>query len=232
MQRVHLSDPEATPLACQTFGSARPVFMLQMPSVFALVAAPTTRGVQALDDAKQRLPGKTYGSLIGDLARFHALIALSKVPSEFQDPSMLDHFQGAFVRVPVGTEAERTAVLYEGTHQALLTQGHHRELFAALEAHCAPDAEPGLYCGHFYTAPLCSSANRSGAPGGSITTLERAEEFAHAREIPLMVLCDPEPGELGSYPIFCVHPNRISLARPGPGDAAIRARIDPHLLAP
>ena len=109
---------------------------------------------------------------------------------------------------------------------------HDTELFVALEAHCAPNAEPGLYCGHHYTAPLCSSANRSGAPGGSITTLERAEEFAHARKIPLMILCDPEPAELGSYPIFCLHPNRISLSRPGPGDAAIRARFHPHLLAP
>ena len=50
--------------------------IVQLSSVFAVVAPPTAHGVAALDRAKRRLPAKTYGSLVGDRAAFWAVRAV------------------------------------------------------------------------------------------------------------------------------------------------------------
>ena len=229
MKQVHLSDPEAVGLACDVLRGPAPVFMLQMPTVFALVAAPTSRGVAALNQCKRRLPGKTYGSLIGRIDAFRALAQSDALPQALQGPGALDCFEGAFMRVSVAPEHMNTPTVHGGTHQGLLMRGPHRAFFEALEAHCASQAEPALFCGHSYTAPLGSSANLSGDPLGSITEWARARELAVARAVSLVVRCEPAVGPAGSFPVFRLRPHQVTLERSGPGDAQIRARLPAHL---
>ena len=232
MKQLHLSDSGALAAACEVLRGPRPVFMLELPSVFALVAPPSLVGARALDETKRRLPGKTYGSLIGDMAAFRALTPDSELPEGLRGPGALKVFSGAFMRVVIGPPEARTAAVARGTHQGLLLDGPHRALFIALEEYLRAQAEPALFCGGTYSSPLGTSANWSGDPLGSITTWERALEFARDRELPLVLRCDPESGAAGSFPIFRLGSGGVTLEREGPDQALIRARIDAALTGP
>jgi hypothetical protein len=107
----------------------------------------------------------------------------------------------------------------------LLLEGPHRELFTSIEAGLADVAEPPMVGGHVFTAPLCTSANVSGHPDGSITSWERAREFAADRDVPLVVRCEPTPELVGSYPIFWIRSDRISIEREGPRMAELKAAL-------
>ena len=84
----------------EIFQTASPVGLLELPSVFALIAPPTRRGATTLDEAKQRLPGKTYGSPIGELDAFHSLARSAELPPELRPAGALRCVEGAFMRTP------------------------------------------------------------------------------------------------------------------------------------
>jgi tRNA A37 threonylcarbamoyladenosine synthetase subunit TsaC/SUA5/YrdC len=231
MMTLTLDDPRALTAALEVFDSSDPVFMLQLPAVYALVAPPLARGVEALHRAKDRLPGKHYGSAIGRSEAFWSMALPGSYPEAFAAPSSLDLLTGAFVRVTVCATSVDTSAVRQGTHQGLLLDGPVRELFVALEAASLPKAEPALMGGHRYGAPLCTSANVSGDPLGSITDWDRARAFAADRGIALVIRAPAEQGPAGSYPIFALERERISIARHGPGEEAIRSRLPTHLFA-
>lgn len=227
MKIVQLADPTTLSAAAAVLLGPRPVFMLELPTVFALVAPPTAAGASALDAAKRRLPGKTYGSLIGSLDHFWQLARVDSLPPGIRTPGALEVFEGAFIRVQVGASSARTATVSEGTHQGLLLhEGPHRSFACRLEARMLELAEPDLFCGGVYAAPLVTSANWSGDPDGSITEWELARAFAQTIDLSLVIRCEPEGLGSGSYPVFKLGSRGVSLERPGPRDAQIRARLD------
>jgi len=225
-REIHISEPSAIPAVIEVLRSSNPRVMLQMPTVQTLIAPSTQAGVQALNSTKNRLPSKNYGSAIGSVSQFHALGDPEHLPSEFKNAESLSLLEGAFIRLKVADPQDNSTAIRGGTHQGLLLpRGPHRTLLSELEEALRSLAEPGLFAGKTYSAPLCTSANLSGDPLGSITDESRAQEFFHSQEIPLWIRCDTATGEAGSYPILAFDGNYCSIERDGPGRREIQARL-------
>jgi tRNA A37 threonylcarbamoyladenosine synthetase subunit TsaC/SUA5/YrdC len=230
MRQMNVTDSGAAEAALDTL--AHSVVMVQMPTVFVLLAPPNSEGVAWLDRTKRRLPGKNYGTALGSLETFYSMAARNTVPPELDSVNGMRRLTGAFIRIEVAPRSFSSPMVREGTHQGLLLEGAHRALFLALEAGLRPVAEPALLGGHRSGAPLCTSANISGHPAGSIISWERARQFGTERGVPLVLRCDPTPALVGSYPIFWLQRERIRLEREGPGMESLRAALPAHLFAP
>jgi hypothetical protein len=205
------------------------VVMVQMPTVFVLLAPPNSDGVRWLNRTKSRLPHKNYGTALGDLRRFYAMAGPDALPPELDSVEGLTRLTGAFIRIRVAPEGFNSAMVRAGTHQGLLLEGAHRDLFKAVEVGLEAVVEPALVGGHRFGAPLCTSANVSGHPDGSITTWERAHEFGQERGVPLVVRCEPTPGPVGSYPIFWLQRDRVRVEREGPRMEELKASLPARL---
>jgi tRNA A37 threonylcarbamoyladenosine synthetase subunit TsaC/SUA5/YrdC len=229
MRVMHIAEPGATEAAVEAI--RQDAILVQLPTVYVLLAPATRDGVEWLNRKKLRLPEKNYGTAIGDLAQFAAMVMPGTLPPELEAPPGLDVLKGAFIRCRVAPPAYNSALVRHGTHQGVLLDGPHRALFAAIEAGLVDMSDPELLVGHTYTAPLCTSCNISGHPLGSITEWDRAREFAIEREVSLVIRCAPAVGEFGSYPIFEIEHNRISIQREGPRMDEIRAALPQRLFA-
>jgi hypothetical protein len=196
-----------------------------------LLAPATREGVDRLNRKKQRLPEKNYGTAIGNLDQFAAMVMPGTLPPELAAPPGLEVLKGAFIRCRVASSAFNSALVRYGTHHGVLLDGPHQTLFAEIEAGLADMYDPEMLAGHIYTAPLCTSCNISGHPLGSITEWNRAREFAIDRKVSLVIRCDPAIGEFGSYPIFEIERNCISIQREGPRMDEIRAALPRRLFA-
>ena len=152
-----------------------------------------------------------------------------RLPHELSKPESLDCMTGAFMRFFVQHDNFNSPVIRNGTHQGVLVEGPHRAMFKAIETAFASQAEPALFGGHHFSAPLCTSANRSGDPLGSITDWERAYAFAKERKIGLVVRCEPAKNAKGSYPIFSFHANKVTIERQGPKEEEIKRRLPARL---
>lgn len=231
IRELSILDPAAIPTALEALHGKAGVIMLQMPAVYVLIAPATRAGAAKLDLVKRRQPMKNYGTAIGELSSFHAMAMPGQFPAELTAPESLNCLSGAFIRMAVGPEDLHSSAVRGGTHQGVLVEGPHRELFKAIEHSFAKQAEPALFGGHRYTAPLCTSANWSGDPLGSITDWGRAAHFAKERHLGLIIRCEPAEGEAGSYPIFHFKGNTVSIERHGPGEADIIKRLPSRLFA-
>ena len=83
--------------------------------------------------------------------------------------------------------------------------------------------------GHRFAAPLCTSANISGHPDGSIVAWDRAYAFGVERGIPLVVQCEPDRGLVGTYPIFWLQRDRVRIERDGPRMEALKVALPARL---
>jgi tRNA A37 threonylcarbamoyladenosine synthetase subunit TsaC/SUA5/YrdC len=205
------------------------VVMVQLPTVFALLAPATKEGVRWLDRTKSRLPNKNYGTAIGDLRPFYALAKPGALPLELDSLEGLKLLTGAFIRIAVAPTTFNSPIVRNGTHQGLLLEGPHRDLFKEVEAGQTDTAEPGLLNGQTFTAPLCTSANISGHPEGSITSWEKAYAFGVERNVPLVVRCESVPRAMGSYPVFWLQRNGVRIERAGPGVDELKATLPARL---
>jgi tRNA A37 threonylcarbamoyladenosine synthetase subunit TsaC/SUA5/YrdC len=229
MRMMHIAEPGATDAAVEAI--RRDAILVQLPTVYVLLAPATRDGVEWLNRKKRRLPEKNYGTAIGNLERFAAMVMPGTLPPELEVPRGLDVLQGAFIRCRVASPTYNSALVRHGTHQGVLLDGPHQALFAAIEAGLADMCDPEILAGHTYTAPLCTSCNISGHSLGSITEWERARDFAIERRVSLVIRCEPAVGEFGSYPIFEIERNRISIQREGPRMDEIRAALPERLFA-
>lgn len=219
---IEMTDPKADALIARQFG--RTPLLVQLPTVFALVAPATRQGARLLDRCKKRLPGKHYGVLVGELSRFLGLSTGTVLTDYVLNPARsgrLRQFEedlsGTFLRTPVNHPLRPSKMICDGTIQGLLTDGVLQEkmrLMEALTAHL-PDKLLGAEHGH-YCAPIASSCNISGHPEGSITDFETALAFARNRGVKLMLTHGPT-GEAGSNPILGVAGDRVETFRDGPG---------------
>jgi tRNA A37 threonylcarbamoyladenosine synthetase subunit TsaC/SUA5/YrdC len=227
MREVHIDDADTLNEVIEIL--RHDVVMVQMPSVFVLLAPPNSDGVERLNRTKRRQPNKNYGTALGDLESFFAMAVPGTLPPELDSVERMKVLSGAFIRLTVAEEGFNSPMVRNGTAQGLLLDGPHRELFRAVEASFADVVEPSIVGGHRFAAPLCTSANISGHPDGSIVSWERAYEFGLERDIPLVVRCEPEPGLVGSYPIFWLQPEQIRVERDGPRMEEIKAALPARL---
>jgi len=203
----------------------RSAIIIQLPSVYALFSMPNQQGADYIDQAKNRLSGKNYGSSIGNLQSFLSMssqetsLTRTFCDPDF-DPMLRRNLEGslnrAFLRISIGNQTLNNTAIRKGTHQALLLTGDHGRLFSALENTLADTADEKLFNGNYYSAPLCSSANISGDPDGSITNWDRALDFAVERNVPMIIKAVTAPGEQGSFPIFSLEDDKVQVHREGP----------------
>jgi hypothetical protein len=220
---VDVRDRDAFALAVEELHRA-PI-VVQLPTVFVLLAAPTLRGAQALDATKSRLPGKNYGTAIGSLELFLAQADASQLPAGFNAPAQFARMAGSFIRLRFRSPDFQSATIRDGTHQGLLLEGTHRELFRRIEASFVGGPPDPLWGHHNYSAPLCTSCNISGDAGGSIVALDKALAFGRQRGVRLMLSCPDSAAELGSYPILGYTRDQVQVHRDGPGLGEFKHRI-------
>jgi hypothetical protein len=220
---VDIRDPDAFALAVEAM--QRAPIVVQLPTVFVLLAAPTLRGAEALNDTKSRLAGKNYGTAIGSLELFLAQADASQLPVEFNAPAQFARMAGSFIRLQFRRPDFQSETIRDGTHQGLLLEGVHRELFRRLEASFVGGPPDRIWGHHPYSAPLCTSCNVSGDAEGSIVEIDKALAFGRDRGIRLMLTCPDRPAELGSYPILGYTRDKVHVHRDGPGLEAFKRRI-------
>jgi len=227
MKRIDIHDPAAFDQAVDAIHAD--AIVVQLPSVFVLLAAPTTQGAAQLDRSKTRLAGKNYGTAIGSLPAFLAQADASQLPAEFSTAADFERMTGTFIRLRFRSRDFQSATLRDGSHQGVLLDGVHRALFKRIEASFA-DAPPDAIWGGFnYAAPLCTSCNVSGDPDGSIVDLDRALDFARQRGVGLVVTGADSTEQRGSYPIFGYERQRVALHREGPGLDHFKRQIPAQL---
>ena len=228
--KLHRMDLE-TPFAADVLIDAlhhEPV-IVQLPTVFVLLAAPTAAGAAQLDRCKTRLSGKNYGTAIGSLARFLAQADAAAMPDRFCSTDDFAPMTGTFIRLRFRAPDADSPVMRGGTHQGLLLDGPHRALFDRIENSFEGGAPDDIWQGRNYNAPLCTSCNVSGDADGSIVDLDRALAFAEQRGVRVMLTCRERATELGSYPIFGYARDGVRVHREGPRLAEFQQRIPPEL---
>lgn len=227
MNILPLDDPAAVNLATDEIHQ-RPV-LVQFPTVFVLLAAPTAQGAQQLDATKTRLPGKNYGTAIGSLAKFVAQAQAELLPEDFNCCAHFEALTGTFIRLPFHDENIHSSTLRNGTHQGLLLDGLYQALFSRLEESFASNRPEAMWNYKNYGAPLCTSCNVSGDPEGSIIAYDKALGFAQTRNIRLFLTCPEPSSEKGSYPIFGFQKDTVRIHREGPGLETFKAKIPVRL---
>jgi hypothetical protein len=203
-----------------------PVILIQFPDVFGLMAIPNQIGVNGLNQTKNRLPGKYYGSVVGSAENFFGM------QEDYEDLPYLkgveDYklLEGCILRLKIAGSELNSVAVCEGTHQSLLFKaGPIRSLFQKLEEVFEPIADSSLFGGRPFSAPLCTSANLSGHENGSIVDLDVVRTFGRLKGIPLLIRSESLPVPGGSFPVLYLQKNGISVQRMGPGLEEIRARF-------
>lgn len=203
-------------------------FILELPTVFSLVCLPNNTSIDQLNKAKVRGNNKYYGSLIGNLTNFYKLLLPEIIPPGFSRANKFTELNGSFIRGKITKDTFNSATVKNGTHQGLLLEGPIQELSSAIELNFQEQSDPNLYNLQSYSAPICTSANISGDPNGSITRLEKALEFAEQRNIELVVTIDEKlkKSNRGSYPILWFRENKITIERSGPDLGRFRSIVE------
>ncbi len=222
MKQTNIQHPESIGLAVDVFESSFPIIMIELRSVYGLIAPNTPVGILALNECKQRKPGKHYGSITGnaeDLAR------LAQIP-----PIPYSELEGFILRLPV-REDSHPSVSKQNTHQVLFDVPVVRNFITSLEH--ASNAKPLSlnFCHSGYAGPLCTSANMSGDISGSITLEEDAIHFGRERAIPLLLQTGIKGTKRGSYPIFSFNGTQFAEERNGPDAAFLLEKLNRLLLA-
>lgn len=196
--------------------------VVDLNHVFAVVALPNVKGADALSRVKNRKAGKCYGSLISDA---HQFVNGSKLDAETAFKLTTCMAQGilddAFVRIPWG-DAKDSPLIMNGTHQGLKTTDPILSFCRLIEQRLVQPAED-------FIVPhlICSSANISGDPRGSITDRSAAIQFGLDRSVGLFVEFDfpNRDVESGSFPIFSFEHMAFAVERTGPRCAEIHRML-------
>ena len=222
MVELIYSSPSDAPLIFNELKTG--AIMVHLGNVYAIVALPTEKGVKQIDRLKKRLPGKSYGSMVHDLRRFidHSNLTSSDADAFIKNRN--SSIENCFLRLPwVNSVPEQLTM--NGTHQGLILQepfkSFAREIEKLIEKEILEDQLIGF---HWL---ICSSANISGDPKGSITNYDGAIKFGTDQEIPLLVKfkIDNSKYSHGSFPIFSIQNGCFSLTRNGPYEEENRLKL-------
>jgi len=228
---IEITDRHADEHIARHFG--RSPIVVQLPTVFAIVAPATYAGARLLDRCKDRLPGKYYSVLIGDLAQYLRLspdALLSQYLLDAARPDRMRAFamdlENTFLRTQISARACSSQTICEGRVQGLIMGGLLEEKMRLMETLTQRligklfGSEHGHYC-----APIASSCNMSGDPAGSIDDLGRALDFANRRGVGL-VLTNASGTGGGSNPIFGIAGAELETLRDGPGMSEKRRLLE------
>ena len=228
---IEITDRHADEHIARHFG--RSPIVVQLPTVFAIVAPATHAGARLLDRCKDRLPGKYYSVLIGNLAQYLRLspdAPLSQYLLDAARPDRLHAFardlENTFLRTQISANTCASQTICEGRVQGLILGGLLEEKMRLMEALTQGlngklfGSEHGHYC-----APIASSCNMSGDPAGSIDDFGRALDFAKRRGVGL-VLTNASGTGGGSNPIFGIAGTALETLREGPGGSKKRRLLE------
>lgn len=227
MTILPINDKAATALAISEIHQS-PI-LVQLPTVFALLAAPTSKGVAQLDSLKSRLGGKNYGTVIGSLDNFIAQAQKDYLPDAFTSAKHYARLNGAFIRLPFRDKAFQSETIKNGTHQGLLLAGAYSDLLIKIEESFAGYPPDKIWGDRNYNAPLGTSCNVSGDPDGSIVSFDKALSFAKSRGVKLFLTTTKQAAQKGSYPILGFEKHKVTIHRQGPSLEAFKARIPAYL---
>jgi hypothetical protein len=178
--------------------------------------------VNAINETKKRLPNKFYSTVFGNDAILKNARQSKLV--ELKD-KLLELFEGSFIRFSVENSEINNPLVCNGTHQSLIKRPAYRIIFNELEKELSNALEPSPFFSFNCFAPICSSANISGDSSGSITSKQKALEFAKDRNIRLFVHSELNTLEQGSYPVFSIDGNlQVKIERRGLNDELILKR--------
>lgn len=227
MHIIPISETQAVDLAIEEIH--RYPILVQLPTVFALLAAPTSRGAAQLDRLKMRQTGKNYGTAIGSLDNFIAQAQQAHLPEAFTTASQYTTLGGTFIRLPFRERTFQSKAIKDGMHQGMLLRGAYSALFSRIEASFAGYTPDRLWDYVNYGAPLGASCHVSGDPDGSIVTFDKARQFAKARGINLLLTTTEAADRKGFYPVPGLAKHQVTIHRRGPGIDSFSARIPVHL---
>ena len=216
MREIHFMSSDVHQLITDVMESDFPVFILELRGVYGLVAPHSAQGVNALNRAKERKPGKYYGSLAGNL---EPLMTITPPNSIVRKPAVIPMLEGCFIRFKTDAPG-LNETRCQGTHQVLIEHESIRALALILEnATTQTNSKQAII-----PYPLCTSANMSGDPNGSITNESEALTFGVKRHIPLFIHTGMKGNDLGSYPIIEeLADGRLRIVRQGPnGEETLR----------
>jgi tRNA A37 threonylcarbamoyladenosine synthetase subunit TsaC/SUA5/YrdC len=202
--------------------------LVDLGSVFAVVSLPTTQGVSQMNSIKRRLPNKYYGSIVGDVKKF---IQHSKGSDELKNKlitaALKGEFNNTFIRLPWPEESFSTEIVNLGTHQGLILSEPFKSFALELEGEITK-REGKHGSSSKFNWLLGSSANLSGDPNGSITSLQDALSFGEQRGIKLLIRFEIDSGnyEKGSFPIIECTEKSYTVRREGPGINRIRENME------
>ena len=204
---IDRSDHGAINSIGEVLASSTPLFAFEFDRVFGLVAPMSTIGINMLHQAKNRLDGKTYGSILLSQESF---IANSNLP--IPDPKkFFASLQNCFVRASFKCRENDSDVTKNGTHQTMILESDLQQFFKSLFNKGNFISDPFF---HFpYPSLLVTSANTSGTP--VITTIEEMTSFAREKEIPMIVTTGHSGKSKGSFPIIDFSTTPFNIARPG-----------------
>jgi tRNA A37 threonylcarbamoyladenosine synthetase subunit TsaC/SUA5/YrdC len=225
MKEIDIQDSSLFEEAMQAF-EENPVILIQFPDVCGLMALPNQIGVNGLNQTKNRLSGKYYGSVIGSAEKFFGMQEDFERLPYLKGADDYKLLEGSILRLRISGPELNSAAVFEGTHQSLLfKEGPIRSLFRKLERAFEPIADASVFGGKSFSAPLCTSANISGHENGSIVDLEIARVFGKQKGIPLLIRSESLPVPGGSFPVLYLQNKGISVQRKGPGLEEIKARF-------
>ena len=204
---IDWSDHGAINCIGEVLTSSTPLFAFEFDRVYALVAPMSTIGINMLHHAKNRLDGKTYGSILLSQESF---IANSNLP--IPDPKkFFASLQNCFVRASFKYRENDSDVTKNGTHQTMILENPLHKFFQTLHHDSSINLEP--FFQHAYPSFLVTSANISGTP--VITTIEEMTSFAREKEIPIIVKTGLSGQFKGSFPIIDFTTTPFTIARAG-----------------
>lgn len=205
----------------EVLSSELPVIAFEFDRVFGLVAPLSNGGVLALNKVKQRLPGKTYGSI---LLSEEAFMSNSKL--HISNPEVFfTSINNCFIRSQFRCTKNTSEVTSHQTHQTLLPDSALKTFFANLHKQIPSTTES--YFEHPFPSFLVTSANTSGMP--VITSLAEMNSFAHEKGIPIIVSTGLSGRITGSFPILDFSNEPYSISRHGIRDQELFELCLSHL---
>ena len=224
MKEIFTSDSNFVVEVCKLLQSENPVFIFEFSGVYGLIASNSTEGVNAINKAKNRLPNKFYSTVFGA----DTILKNANHPKLMDlKNQLLDVFEGSFLRFEIEKPEITNPIIRNGTHQTLIKRPVYRSLFNDLEIELSRTISPSPFFSFNHYAPICSSANISGDPHGSITSKQKALEFAKSRNIKLFVHSKLNALEQGSYPVFSINHNlQVKIERKGLNDELILKKAE------
>lgn len=195
----------------EVFMSDRPIVGLELNSVFALMAPANLLGMKALDESKQRLPGKFYGLGFFDENAIQEVFKEDVLPNVFK--AIHDQLHVIF-RLPVKPIYFDSPIVSDGFLQIFLGDQTVKKVIRRIINQISIDDMSYLPPAELQGV-LITSMNVSGSK--SITSYSEAYNFCAANNVPILIQTDLLNSKvgMGSYTIVKNDGTHSTIVREG-----------------